>query len=56
VTFALQTGILPDGDALGGAMGEVIRDNTGKLSAEDRAAIAEYLLSLEPLPGAPADG
>jgi mono/diheme cytochrome c family protein len=56
VTFALQTGILPDGDALGGAMGDVIRDNTGKLSAEDRAAIAEYLLSLEPLPDAPADG
>jgi mono/diheme cytochrome c family protein len=56
VTFALQTGILPDGDALGGAMGEVIRDNTGKLSAEERAAIAEYLLSLEPLPDAPADG
>jgi mono/diheme cytochrome c family protein len=56
VTFALQTGILPDGDALGGAMGEVIRDNTGKLSAGDRATIAEYLLSLEPLPDAPADG
>ena len=56
VTFALQTGILPDGDALGGAMGEVIRDNTGKLSAEDRAAIAEYLLSLEPLANEQVDG
>ncbi len=56
VTFALQLGILPDGDALGGAMGEVIRDSTGKLTPEDRAAIAEYLLSLEPLPSAAKDG
>jgi mono/diheme cytochrome c family protein len=56
VTFALQTGILPDGDVLGGAMSEVVRDSTGHLTQEDRAAIAEYLLSLEPLPdAAPAD-
>jgi mono/diheme cytochrome c family protein len=56
VTFALQIGILPDGDALGGAMAEVVRDSTGHLTQEDRAAIAEYLLSLEPLPNAaPAD-
>jgi mono/diheme cytochrome c family protein len=54
VTFALQTGILPDGDVLGGAMSEVVRDSTGHLTPEDRAAIAEYLLSLEPLPDAPA--
>jgi mono/diheme cytochrome c family protein len=52
VSFALQTGILPDGDVLGGAMSEVVRDSTGHLSAEDRTAIAEYLLSLEPLPDA----
>ncbi len=52
VTFALQIGILPDGDALGGAMGEVVRDSTGHLTPEDRAAIAEYLLSLAPLPDA----
>jgi hypothetical protein len=37
-------------------MGDVIRDNTAKLTAEDRAAIAEYLLSLEPLPNEPVDG
>ena len=52
VTFALQTGILPDGDVLGGAMSEVVRDSTGHLTADDRAAIAEYLLSLPPLPDA----
>ena len=56
VSFALQTGILPDGDVLGGAMSEVVRDSTGHLTAEDRAAIAEYVLSLEPLPdAAPAE-
>jgi mono/diheme cytochrome c family protein len=54
VSFALQTGILPDGDVLGGAMSEVVRDSTGHLTPEDRAAIAEYLLSVAPLPDAPA--
>ncbi|MEM7021972.1 MAG: cytochrome c [Pseudomonadota bacterium] len=49
ITFALQTGILPDGDVFGGAMSEVVRDNTSHLTPEDRAAIAEYLLSLDPL-------
>jgi mono/diheme cytochrome c family protein len=56
ISFALQTGILPDGDVLGGAMSEVVTDSTGHLTAEDRAAIAEYLLSLEPLANAPAAG
>jgi mono/diheme cytochrome c family protein len=56
ITFALQTGILPDGDVLGGAMSEVVRDSTGHLTQEDRAAIAEYLRSLQPLPdAAPAE-
>ena len=54
VAFALQTGILPDGDVLGGAMSEVIDDATGHLTADDRNAIAEYLLSLPPLASAPA--
>lgn len=54
ITFALQIGILPDGDALGGAMAEVVREGTGHLTPEDRAAIAEYLLSLEPMPDAAA--
>jgi mono/diheme cytochrome c family protein len=54
IAFALQTGILPDGDVLGGAMSEVIDDATSHLTADDRNAIAEYLLSVPPLPGAPA--
>jgi mono/diheme cytochrome c family protein len=53
VTFALQTGILPNGDVLGGAMAEEIKDATSHWSAEDRAAVAEYLLSLPPLEGPP---
>jgi mono/diheme cytochrome c family protein len=52
LSYTLETGILPDYDVLGGAMSEVVRDSTGHLSAEDRAAIAEYLLSIEPLPDA----
>jgi mono/diheme cytochrome c family protein len=52
LTFALLTGILPDGDVFGGAMGEVVRESTGHLSQDDLDAIAEYLLSLPPLPDA----
>ena len=54
IAFALQTGLLPDGDALGGAMAEVVDDATSHLTADDRNAIAEYLLSLPPLESAPA--
>ncbi len=53
ITFALQTGILPSGDVLGGAMSEVIDDATSHFTPDDRAAIAEYLLSLPPLKGPP---
>ncbi|MEP3431134.1 MAG: cytochrome c [Roseibium sp.] len=42
--YALQTGIMPDGDVLGGSMGEVVRDGTAFLSDADRKAIAIYLL------------
>jgi hypothetical protein len=42
--YALKTGVLPDGDAFGGAMGEVVRDGTSFLNDEDRTAIATYLL------------
>jgi mono/diheme cytochrome c family protein len=54
IAFALQTGILPDGDVLGGAMAEVVEDATSHLTQDDRAAIAEYLLSLPPLEDAAA--
>ena len=43
--------MLPDGDFVGGAMAEVIDDNTSQLTPGDRRAIARYLLSLPPLPG-----
>jgi mono/diheme cytochrome c family protein len=55
LSYALETGILPDFDVVGGAMSEVVRDSTGHLTPEDRAAIAEYLLSIEPLPDAASD-
>lgn len=54
LVFALQTGILPDGDVLGGAMAEVVEDATSHLTADDRKAIAEYLRSLPAQPDAPA--
>ena len=44
LVFALEVGLLPDGDAFGGSMGEVVEDGTSHLSAEDLQAIAEYLL------------
>ncbi len=44
LSYALQTGILPDGDAFGGSMGEVVRDGTSFLTVDDRTAIATYLL------------
>ena len=53
IAFALQTGILPDGDVLGGAMAEVVEDGTSHLTPDDLQAIAEYLLSVEPLPDPP---
>ena len=51
IAFFLEIGMLPDGDFVGASMGEVI-DNTGKLTNEDREAIAAYLTSLPPLPSA----
>src|SRR5713101_7703088 len=48
----LETGQMPDGDSAGGSMVRVIK-NTSQLSAEDRAAIAEYLKSLPPVDGPP---
>lgn len=42
--YALQSGVMPDGDVFGGSMGEVVRDGTAFLSDEDRNAIATYLM------------
>ena len=45
IVFALQTGMLPDGDFVGGSMGPVIENCTSKLSDVDLRSIAEYLIS-----------
>jgi len=46
----LETGDMPDGDSVGGAMTAVV-DNISKISAADGAAIALYLKSLPPIEG-----
>jgi mono/diheme cytochrome c family protein len=46
----LDDGMTPSGDYAGGAMAEVIR-NTSLLGADDRAAIAAYVISLPPVQG-----
>jgi mono/diheme cytochrome c family protein len=52
IEYFLETGQMPDGDSAGGPMVRVIK-NISQLSAEDRAAIAEYLKSLPPVEGLP---
>lgn len=49
ITGALRTGLLPDGDVVGSSMGEVVENSTSRLVDADRAAIAEYLLSVPPI-------
>jgi mono/diheme cytochrome c family protein len=56
IDYFLESGMLPDGDFAGGAMSDVIDDNTSDLTADDRKAIAEYLKSVPPLPSAAGDG
>ncbi|MEM7227058.1 MAG: cytochrome c [Pseudomonadota bacterium] len=50
IAWYLKTGFLPDGDYVGGAMVEVVTEGTSKLTDDDRRAIAEYLVSVPPLP------
>lgn len=45
LAFALETGITPEGDVLGGSMAEVISEGTQYLTWEDLVAMATYLLS-----------
>lgn len=52
IRFFLELGMMPDGDFVGGSMAEVIDDNTSRLSATDRTAIAAYLQALPPRPSA----
>ncbi|MBV1864503.1 MAG: hypothetical protein KUG74_08690 [Rhodobacteraceae bacterium] len=44
LAYALETGILPDGDSFGGSMGEVVQNGTSFLSSEDLEAIATYIM------------
>jgi len=55
VVRVLESGLLPNFDAVGSSMGEVVRA-TSKLEPSDRAAIAAYLATIPPIanPKAPA--
>jgi mono/diheme cytochrome c family protein len=46
----LKSGLTPEFDSVGGSMAEVIQ-NTSRLTDADRAAMAQYLVSLPPRPG-----
>jgi mono/diheme cytochrome c family protein len=50
IVSLLSDGMTPDGDFVGGAMSEVVR-NTSLLSKDDLAAIAAYIASLPPTTG-----
>jgi len=43
ISFAMETGMMPDGDFLGGSMGEVVTNITSKLTPEDINAIVDFL-------------
>ena len=47
IRLSLQVGMKPDGDFLGDTMAAVVAHSTGKLTDDDRAAMAIYLLSLK---------
>ena len=49
----LTTGLRPDDETAGAAMGEVIRNTTSKLTPEDLAALIAYLRTLPPRPEEP---
>lgn len=51
LTYALRTGIKPNGDVLGGSMAEVVEAGTSYLSDADRLAIATFLLDQPDEPG-----
>ena len=55
IAYLLESGFTPEYDSVGSSMADVVA-NTGKLSAEDRAAMASYLKSLPPRPGSRPKG
>jgi mono/diheme cytochrome c family protein len=48
ITFALETGMKPDGDVMGGSMAKVVEHGTSYMNPEDLEAIAAYLMTLTP--------
>ncbi len=44
LTYALRTGITPEGDVFGGSMAEVVNQGTAFLSDADLAAMATYIM------------
>jgi mono/diheme cytochrome c family protein len=49
----LTSGLYPDGDVIGETMGEVVRNTTSQLTAQDLDALIAYLRGLPPLPDEP---
>ena len=45
----LDTGLMPDGDVVGGSMYPIVSQGTDRLTNEDRRAIAAYLKALPPI-------
>lgn len=48
ITFALETGMKPDGDVMGGSMAKVVEHGTSYMTPSDLEAIAAYLMTLTP--------
>lgn len=46
IARVLDNGLLPNFDAVGGAMGEVVRNSTSRLDPADRTAITRYLATI----------
>jgi len=49
IVEVLKSGLLPDGDTVGGAMTDVVNHGTSFLTDEDLKAIAVYLKSVKPI-------
>lgn len=47
IATMLKSGMMPDGDFVGGEMAEVVENSTSRLTHTDRGAIAVYLKSLD---------
>jgi len=50
IATLLESGDLPEGGTVGAEMGEVVRNSTSHLTAQDREAVAAYLKALPPQP------